>query len=237
MFKSVSVAMAVYNGERYLKQQVDSILEQLGTNDELVISYDKSQDRTWDLISKYAADDCRVRVIRNTSPGVVSNFNNAIQACGKDVILISDQDDVWKPGKRNAMLGVLNDSGADLVIHNVVHIDAEGSIISTPLFEEFGIGKGLLRNFVAPRYSGCCMAFPASSRKIILPMPDSVANYDHWIGVVCEAFGKVVFDDRVFLEHRLHGSNVTTSRRKLRVIATQRKNLLIELIKRKKVLS
>lgn len=237
MLETASVAMAVYNGERYLAQQIDSILEQLSGNDELVISYDESQDGTWSLVSRYAKRDSRIRVIRNGVPGVVGNFNNAIEKCCKDCIFISDQDDVWKPGKRDSMLTLLNETDADLAIHNVVHVDGQGTVISNPLFEEYGIGKGLLRNFAMPRYSGCCMAFPARTKRLITPMPLSVVNYDHWIGMVCEVYGTVVFDDRVFLEHRLHGDNVTTSRRKLRTIAVQRANLLKELIKKGRALS
>ncbi len=232
VLETASVAMAVYNGERFLAQQIDSILEQLSTDDELVISYDESLDGTWSLISRYAETDRRVRIVRNKEPGVVGNFNNAIQNCRKDIIFISDQDDIWKPGKKEAMLRLLNETGADLAIHNVVHINGEGTVISKPLFEEYGIRGGLLRNFAKPRYSGCCMAFPASSKRLIMPMPSSVVNYDHWIGMVCEAFGTAVFDDRVFLEHRLHGGNVTTSRRKLGVVASQRVKLLYELVKK-----
>lgn len=237
MLETASVAMAVYNGEKYLAQQVDSILEQLSDDDELVISYDESQDGTWALISEYAEADSRVRIVRNSMPGVVGNFNNAIGACRKDSVFVSDQDDVWKLGKRDAMLRLLNETGADLAVHNVVHVDSDGVAISKPLFEEYGIRNGVLRNFAMPRYSGCCMAFPISSKRLIMPMPSSVVNYDHWIGMVCEVYGTVVFDDRVFLEHRLHGDNVTTSRRKLRTIATQRVNLLRELIKRRRMLS
>lgn len=236
MLETASVAMAVYNGERFLEQQIDSILEQLSSDDELVISYDESQDGTLSLISRYAETDGRVKIVRNAEPGVVGNFNNAIQNCCKDIIFISDQDDIWKSGKKDAMLRLLNETDADLAIHNVVHINGEGIVISKPLFEEYGIRGGLLRNFAKPRYSGCCMAFPASSKRLIMPMPSSVVNYDHWIGMVCEIFGTVVFDNRVFLEHRLHGGNVTTSRRKLKIVAAQRANLLCELFKKGRTL-
>ena len=237
VLETASVAMAVYNGEKYLSPQIDSILAQLSDDDELVISYDESQDGTWALASAYAEADSRVRIVRNDVPGVVGNFNNAIGACCKDSIFISDQDDVWKPGKRDALLDLLNATGADLAIHNVIHVVGSGAIISMPQFEEHGIGNGILRNFAMPRYSGCCMAFPASTKRLIMPMPSSVVNYDHWIGMVCEAYGTVIFDDRVFLEHRIHGGNVTTSRRSIRTIAAQRANLLIELIRRGRTLS
>lgn len=230
---TVSVAMAVCNGERFLAMQLDSILSQLDKNDELIISYDSSKDRTFEIACGYAERDSRIVLARNSNPGIVSNFNNALSLCRKDSVFISDQDDLWLPGKREVMLSALNGSGADLAIHNFVQIDSCGQIISAPQFETHHIGNCLLRNFAMPRYSGCCMAFPHSTLDIIMPMPESVINYDHWIGMACEVFGKVEFVDDVLLGHRLHGSNVTTSRRPLHVILSQRASLLKELIKRR----
>ncbi|SER35405.1 glycosyltransferase [Parafannyhessea umbonata] len=233
---TASVAMAAYNGERFIAQQIDSVLDQLGSDDELVVSCDPSSDGTFEILEGYAARDSRVRVLANDNHGIVGNFNNAIAACVKDVVFICDQDDVWVPGKRDAVIARLNETGADLLIHNVVHIDAEGKVISKPLFEEYGIRPGLLRNFAAPRYSGCCMAFPQASKRLIMPMPEDVINYDHWVGMVCEALGSVTFMDDVYLRHRLHGDNVTTSRRALGVIARQRFNLLKALAMRRREL-
>lgn len=226
--------MAVCNGEKYLVNQIDSILVQLKDGDELIISYDESSDGTLAIVSDYENRDRRVKVIKNENPGIVGNFNNALYACTNDVIFISDQDDIWVAGKRDKMISALIESGADLAIHNVVHIDKEGREVSAPLFEEYGIGRGVLRNFAKPRYSGCCMAFPFESKALILPMPESVVNYDHWIGMVCEVFGEVAFVEDVLLRHRLHGSNATTSRRSLSVVARQRMNLLVELFKRRR---
>lgn len=235
MLKTISVAMAVYNGGKYLPSQIDSILDQFEDNDELIVSYDKSLDDTFEIICNYSKMDDRVKVVINDHPGVVGNFNTALSHCAKDAIFISDQDDIWVAGKRKKMLDALNSSKADLAIHNVVHIDSDGKVISKPLFQEYGIREGLIRNFLAPRYSGCCMAFPSKARRFILPLPQSVVNYDHWIGMVCEFYGKVVFVDEVLLEHRLHGENVTTSRRPFSVIARQRLNLFLELVKRRRV--
>lgn len=236
VLRTASVAMAAYNGERFIAQQIDSVLDQLGSDDELVVSYDPSSDRTLEILEGYAAPDSRVRVLANDNHGIVGNFNNAIAASVKDVVFICDQDDVWVPGKRDAVIARLNETGADLLIHNVVHIDAEDKVISKPLFEEYGIRPGLLRNFAAPRYSGCCMAFPQASKRLIMPMPEDVINYDHWVGMACEALGSVTFMDDVYLKHRLHGDNVTTSRRALGVITRQRLNLLKALARRRREL-
>ena len=236
MHRTASVAMAAYNGELFIAEQIDSILERLEEQDELVISYDESSDSTLEIIRRYCSEDHRVKLVQNLNPGIVGNFNNALAACRNDIIFISDQDDLWVGDKRNVMVEALASSGADLAIHNVVHIDEGGKIISQPLFEEYGIGLGKLRNFAMPRYSGCCMAFPRDTMRIIHPMPLSVINYDHWIGMACEIFGHIQFVNEVLLHHRLHGANATTQRRPLALIAQQRSHLLRELAKRHKEL-
>ena len=95
----VSVAMAVYNSEKYIREQIDSILSQLSDRDELVISYNPSSDGTWDIISEYAARDSRVKVVVCEEVGIQSNFNNAIENATGRYIFLSDHDDVWLRGK------------------------------------------------------------------------------------------------------------------------------------------
>lgn len=228
--------MAAYNGEKFIAAQIESILSRLAQNDELIISYDTSTDGTLNIIQRYSDADRRVKWLSNDTPGIVGNFNNALSACSKDVIFISDQDDLWVGEKRDVVMDVLNDTGADLAIHNVVHIDVHNEVISRPLFEMYGIGPGKLRNFAMPRYSGCCMAFPKSTMRMIFPMPTDVINYDHWIGMSCELFGKVVFIDDVLLHHRLHEGNVTPQRRPLGVVFQQRSRLLRALMGKRKEL-
>ena len=97
--KRISVAMAVYNGERYIAQQIDSILRQLGINDELVISYNNSSDNTWNVITKYSEIDNRVKCFKCEEVGVIANFENAIYNCSGEIICLSDQDDLWAETK------------------------------------------------------------------------------------------------------------------------------------------
>lgn len=233
MISNVSVAMAVYNGGMYLKPQIESILSQLLPDDELVVSYDISSDDSLSIIQDYCNRDHRVVLVHNDRGGIVANFNNAIKHCKNDAIFISDQDDLWLPNKRQKVVEALNRTGADLVIHNGVHINENDEVISDSFFEMYKIGNSLLRNFVAPRYSGCCMAFSRKAMTYLYPMPLEVINYDHWIGMACQLFGTVSYLDEVLLQHRLHGSNATTSRRGIKVIAAQRSELVLKLIQRK----
>lgn len=231
--KKISVAMAVYNGERFLEEQLDSILAQMQPQDELIASYDVSKDGTWDILQRYAGQYPQVRVIENTHPGVNGNFNNAIAACTGDYIFICDQDDRWAENKREGVVETFQKTGADMVIHNGVSIDAEGKVISEPFFSTYRIGDGKLKNIIKTRYSGCCMAFTKEMRDKIMPMPMDIDAYDRWIGTVGEFMGRIAYDDRVFLYHRLHGSNVTpTSTRSVGVLLRSRFQLIWELWRR-----
>ena len=232
---SISVAMAVYNGEAYLPEQLDSILKQLEPQDEIVVSYDKSRDNTWQLLQEYQSKYPQVRVLENQNPGINGNFNNAIAGCKGDYIFICDQDDRWADNKRAAVVESFEKHGADMVIHNGVHIDGEGKVSSEPFFSMYRIGDGKLKNILKPRYSGCCTAFTREMAAKIMPMPMKLDAYDHWIGTVGEFFGKFAYDERILLYHRLHGGNVTpVSTRSLGVILKARGRLLWELAKRMK---
>ncbi len=231
----ISVAMAVYNGEKYLDLQINSVLPQLGPDDELVISYDKSTDGTLDKINAYRAKDERVRVVINEDPGVFGNFQNAIENCKGDIIFICDQDDIWLDNKIKTVVDKMKETGCDMAIHNGVHIDRNDAIISRSFFEMYGIGDHKLKNFWAPRYSGCCMAFTKRLKNIILPIPKSVGAYDHWLGEIGERFGEIVYMPDILIHHRLHDGNVTPkSHRGVSVILKARLNMRKELNKRKK---
>ena len=226
MAGSISVAMAVYNGAQYIEEQLDSILCQIDDNDEIIISYDKSQDNTWSIIKDYENKYCNVHVVENDDPGVFGNFENAIKNSTKDYIFITDQDDCWAQDKKKEVLACFERTGCDMVIHNGYHIDSKGIVISEDFFSMYGIKPSLINNYIKPRYSGCCTAFTREFSNIILPIPKSVGAYDHWIGMTGELMGKTVFLDKKLLYHRLHDNNVTpTSKRPLKVIVSARFHL------------
>ena len=229
----ISVAIAVYNGEKYLAEQLDSILAQLEKEDEIVVSYDKSTDNSLGVINKYCENDSRVRVVMNNNAGVTGNFSNAIANCKNEYIFICDQDDIWAENKRDVIVADFTVHGVDMVIHNGVHINCEGKVISEPFFSMYRIGDGKLKNIIKPRYSGCCTAFTADMAKKILPIPPKTDAYDHWVGTVGEFMGKIFYEEKVLLYHRLHGDNVTPEkRRSLSVIIKARTHLLYCLAKR-----
>lgn len=221
----ISVAMAVCCGEKYLPMQIDSIMEQLSKEDELIISYDESTDGTWELISEYSKQDERIKLFTNMKRGVTSNFENAIKHCKGEYIYISDQDDEWAPNKVEVIQNIFKEIDPDLVIHNAVDTDEELNEIGPTHFEKYIIG-GIKNDYIKPRMSGCCMAFKSEMKKHILPMPE-IRGYDQWLALVCETFGIVTLCDEVLLYHRIHGDNVTPqTRRPLPLVIMLRAKLL-----------
>ena len=91
----VSVAMAVYNGEKYIRAQLDSIIPMLDFNDEIVVSLNPSIDNTRMILEEYINRDPRIKLFECSDLGVQANFNNAIEKASGKYIFLCDQDDVW----------------------------------------------------------------------------------------------------------------------------------------------
>ena len=91
-----SVAMAYYNGAKYIDEQIRSILANMEDADELIISVDDASDGSETILQNWAQNDPRIRIIKGPGKGVVKNFENAIKHCRGDIIFLSDQDDVWE---------------------------------------------------------------------------------------------------------------------------------------------
>ncbi len=225
MAERVSVALPVYNGAQYLEEQMESILVQLKSEDEVVVAYQRCEDDSLKILQQFQRRDSRVKIYVNHQTGVTANFQLAIERCNGDYIFLSDQDDVWLPEKRDHIAELLRESKADLVVHNAVHTDAALHPQERNFFQIYPIGPGVWHNIVKPRMSGCCMAFTKEFSRKLLPLPE-IYGYDQWINVLAECCGKVIYLDEVLLLHRLHGENVTTSTRALSVVLRCRAKLL-----------
>lgn len=202
----ISVCIATYNGEKYIKEQLDSILIQLGVNDEVIISDDSSTDKTIELIEFYR--DSRIRILRNQkfhSP--IYNFENALKEAIGDYIFLCDQDDVWLPDKVENMLQYLVQY--DLVVSDCKVVDAELNVISESFFIGRSSRKGFWRNLIKNAYLGCCMAFRKEVLRYILPFPRDIAMHDIWIGLFVEMHGNSFFLPRQLMLYRRHGANVS----------------------------
>lgn len=198
---SVSVALAAYNGEAYIKEQLMSILGQLSASDEILISLNPSTDHTKDVISSF--HDPRIHVHTCKEKGIIANFENAIRHCQNDIIFLCDQDDVWMQNKVSEMLKCFTD---DVVLaeHDCLYTDEALHETGQTLFHKLHPCTGFLRNYVQNSYQGSCMAFRKELVKYICPIPRDIAMHDQWIGLIAEKKGNIVFLDEPLMLYRRH---------------------------------
>jgi len=229
----ISVCMATFNGARYLRQQLESILSQLGPGDEIIISDDSSSDETTELIRSF--QDNRIVLLENNkfySP--IYNVENALKKCSGHFIFLSDQDDIWRRDKVAVTIGLLEKY--DLVVSDCELIDAYGNVVLESFFAMHGSGKGFFKNFFRNSFLGCCMAF---NRKILersLPFPKNIPMHDIWLGLIACIFGKPYFAPQKLVKYRRHVNNASSTSEKSRYGFLKkiqfRFNLLASLIKR-----
>lgn len=204
----ISVAMAVYNGEEYLSEQINSILCQLGNDAELVISLDPSEDASEAVIDGYAAADHRVKKVWGKGNGLIKNFENAIMNCNGDIIFLADQDDVWLEGKVESCLDCFKDEKVMAVVHDAFVCSGKLDEVLFPSFFEYkNCRNGIIKNIVRNSYMGCCMVFRRDLLKWVIPFPVKIPMHDQWIGIMAELHGKAVFLEEKLIKYRRHGGN------------------------------
>ncbi len=213
----ISVCIATYNGSKYIKEQLQSILVQLSEDDEVIISDDGSTDDTVDIIR--LLEDDRIVILQhkkdvdvqykfgNSFRYATSNFENAIRMAKGDYIFLSDQDDVWHPNKVSTML-------QSLLINNLVQcnccvIDDSGNKVQSIFYKSNPISLSLLSNLKNMPFLGCCMAFRRDILRWVLPFPKGLLAHDFWIGAIVTQKGKIEYLPEVLHFYRKHGNNVS----------------------------
>ena len=209
---SISVAMAVYNGLPYLPAQMASVLAELQAEDELIVVDDQSTDGSHAWLQ--GLRDPRVTLTRNEhNLGVRGSFERALGACTRPVVFLCDQDDLWLPGKRQAMLAAFeSDPQCTVVVSDAQVIDAEGKV-SAPSFmaTRGGFKGGWWATLVKNRYLGCCMALRREIVELGLPIPPKSPMHDMWFGLLGAGRGRVCYLPQPYLQYRRHGKNATPS--------------------------
>lgn len=206
----VSVCMAAYRGEAYIAEQLESILAQLKDDDEVVVVDDCSPDGTADVV--LAVDDPRVRLIRHpVNRGYVRAFETAISESRGSFVFLSDQDDVWLPGRVEKMLSALE---GNLVVASNFAMHGEAPRPWIPRLSSRMNGRrlanllGILIGYRA--YYGCGMAFRREAQRLFLPIPSYVReSHDLWLAICGAVKGSLVHLDADTLERRVHDANQT----------------------------
>ena len=218
----ISVALAAYKGEQYISEQIDSILSQLGENDELIISDDFPEGKTRETVMNYQSRDKRIRYIEGEGKGVVRNFENALKACTGDIIFLADQDDVWMNNKVESVMKEFSD-GADLVLHDAAVTDSDLNITEPSFFAVHGSNASFV---------GCCMAFTKDVLHESLPFPEALPMHDWWIALVAmKKKKKVVLLSEPLIKWRRHSATVTGGKTTVLQKIRWRVDILLSLIK------
>lgn len=203
--------MTTYNGERFIYEQIDSILSQLSVNDEVIISDDSSTDKTVHIIESY--DDNRIKILKNnTFYSTIFNIENALKMATGDLIFLSDQDDVWERNKVEISIKYLNKY--DLFVSDCYVIDEHGGIIYDSFFKLQNSKVGFIKNICKNSYVGCCMAFNRGILEKALPFPRNIPMHDMWIGFIAEVFGKSFFGKDKLVRYRRHERNMSVTTKK-----------------------
>lgn len=201
-----SVCVATYNGEKYIEEQLRSILVQLRPEDEVIVSDDGSTDNTLAVIR--SINDARIKIVHNKTHCYIDNFASALSYARGEIIFLSDQDDVWLPYKYERSLSELETT--DLICTDSIVTDEHLNVIRDSYFAINHAGKGILKNILIDTYCGACMAFKRRVLEAAIPFPQTHGiGHDLWLGLVAEMIGTVRFIDTPYILYRRHEGSIT----------------------------
>ena len=218
--EQIDILLATYNGAKYLREQIDSILKQTYSNFRLLISDDCSTDETLDILKEYEEKDSRITVYRQEENlGYVKNFEFLLGLVENKIFALSDQDDIWIEDKIEVAIKKIEETKADLYFSDLYLIDEKGNKISDSFWKQKGFYKKvikdkkykglLLNNYV----TGCTIVSKKEFIKKITPFPKEMMH-DYWIAIVVSLKGKIVYDKVPHINYRQHTDNQVGSKMK-----------------------
>ncbi|WP_165795417.1 glycosyltransferase family 2 protein [Deinococcus koreensis] len=216
--KSVEVVMATYNGENFLRKQLDSLLSQTISEFKLLINDDHSQDSTPEILEEYRTKFDSIEIYSVKCGSARNNFAFLMTKCTGDYVFFADQDDIWLPDKLKRLLDTMYEAeksyGSDcpILLHSDACLinDSDGLIdpsmwkyqyIVPESGEQFG--RILTQNIV----TGCTMLANKTLIKMANPMPEKALIHDWWLAIVACAFGKLIPIHEPTIMYRQHTSN------------------------------
>lgn len=234
-FTGISIVMATYNGEQFLKAQLDSILAQTHPADEIVIVDDYSSDNTRLILQSYTQKHSHIRLYQNDhNQGVVATFERALSLATGDYIALSDQDDIWHENKLAIMLEHIGDYW---LLHSDARvISADGRLLapsyfalskdpSLDLFQDY-----LLSNNV----TGCCTMISRQLLEQALPFPKDIYMHDYYLALMAAYYHKIAYLPRALIDYRQHGANAVGAQRgdyhSFRVTSLKKANMFAALL-------
>lgn len=202
----ISIAMATYNGEQYIQEQLQSFVDQTLQPDEVIITDDKSTDNTVEIIREFAKKaPFKIEVsINEKNLGYAGNFSAALMKTTGDLVFLSDQDDVWFAEKINHMLDLANSKPEYLIYMNDAEL-TDGKLNSVNLTKCGQIKSAGFndKSFVM----GCCCAIRRELLDFALPIPQKLKAHDNWLVEIADGLEQKYIDFKVLQYYRRHESN------------------------------
>jgi glycosyltransferase involved in cell wall biosynthesis len=216
----VQVLLACYQGERYLRDQLDSLLNQSYNDFTILARDDGSTDQTLSILEDYARRfPNKLEIIRISGRlGVIGNFNALLEASTADYIFFADQDDVWEPSKILVSLNAMQETGLPLLLHTdlkIVDRDLHQLHDSFWSYSQFDPDKGnaLNRLLVQNVVTGCTMGINKELKDLATPIPKEAIMHDWWLALVAACVGKVIALPEKTIMYRQHEDNVLGANR------------------------
>lgn len=220
---SIAILLATYNGEKYLSELIESIIEQSYTNWTLFISDDGSIDDTIQIITYFQKRDSRIKVLScDAHSGAKRNFINMLEMVEANYYMFADQDDIWLKDKIEKLIKKIIATErtfpetAILVHSDLTVVDSELNIISNSFWKYSKIRPDILLTFnylgVCNSVTGCTMIINNQAKKCSLPMPDSSPMHDWWIAINVSKKGILEYINEPLVLYRQHGINVVGAR-------------------------
>lgn len=207
---TIDILMATYNGEKFLSEQLDSIVNQTYCDWKLYIHDDGSSDATVSIIQRYVSKyPDQITFINDgiKTGGAKNNFTYLMSFSYSQYITFCDQDDIWLPYKLETIISLLRRN--DLVISDVIIVNELNHVLNDSFYQINHSKKGFLNNLVHNSYIGCAMAFNRKLYDKAMPIPKNIPMHDWWVGLIGEAFGTVIFTDKKLMYYRRHCTNAS----------------------------
>lgn len=226
----ILVLLPVYNGEKFLHEQIDSILSQTHKNLTLLCRDDGSTDGSLSILQAYASRHPQVQILQDHEGnlGASGSFSALMQYAlantgnGEGVyVALADQDDTWHPGKLQrcllAMTGAENKApGMPVLVHSDLRVvDARGDEIASSFLHYQGLDPMRTQfsaQLISNTVTGCTSLMNMALLKKALPVPAQAVMHDWWLSLVASAFGELVFVPEALVEYRQHGRNTLGAR-------------------------
>jgi len=226
MLSKIDVLLATYNGEEYIREQLDSIIEQTISEFSLIIRDDLSQDQTLAKIQKYQKIPYHFKIsviASNVRLGVSQAFEALLQISQADYLFFCDQDDIWLPNKIEISLNKMlkmekeHDKRTPILIHTDLKVVNNNLNLISPSFRKYQnldpnpqnlLPRLLVQNFV----TGCTMMINKPLKDLIIPIPTQAIMHDWWIALTAANFGKIAYITEPTVLYRQHQQNTVGAR-------------------------